>query len=160
MSFSIDQAKSFFFDRQKVLDKLDAKTRRGLSRIGAFVRRRAKSSLRYAKQTAAPGKPPYVHKGGFLKKRTSKGVTTTAAASFLRELVFFAYDPQTKSVVIGPTLGGPQTGAPHALEHGGQSRRKVGGKFRATRVRPHPFMRPALEAEAPTMAQTLKAAIR
>lgn len=130
--FGIDAAKGAFFDRAAVTDQLDPAIRKALSKFGAFVRTRAKSSLKYGKGTATSGKPPIVHRGGMTRTKANKktGKVTTTAASPLRELLFFSYDASRKSVVIGPTLGGPATGAPEKLEAGD-----------------HPFMRPALAAE-------------
>jgi len=56
-----------FFDRQAVISKVDAATRRVLSRFGAFVRQRAKSSIRKRRNPAPPGSPPSSHTG-LLKK--------------------------------------------------------------------------------------------
>ena len=59
--------KQLFFDRQAVISKVDAATRRVLSKFGAFVRRSAKSSIRKLKKPAPPGHPPSSHTG-LLKK--------------------------------------------------------------------------------------------
>jgi hypothetical protein len=87
-----------------VTDKVPPAIRSALSKFGAYTRRRDKSSLRYKPfGVSAPlGKPPYVHQGSF--KRTSKknGTVKIQAASPLRELTLFAYDPEHRSVVIGP----------------------------------------------------------
>jgi hypothetical protein len=79
-------AKGGFFDRDKVKRAVDAGTRKVLSKFGAFVRQRAKTSIRKRKGTSPPGSPPYSHVG------------------LLRRFILFAYNPQRKSVVIGPTL--------------------------------------------------------
>jgi len=47
--------KDFFFDRQVVVDKMDAESRKGLQRMGGFVRRTARSSI---KRKGAARKPP------------------------------------------------------------------------------------------------------
>lgn len=47
IGFNINQAKSNFFDRKKVVDAVDKATRNALSKLGAFIRQRAKSSLKY-----------------------------------------------------------------------------------------------------------------
>ena len=77
--------KRMFFDRQAVISKVDAATRRVLSRFGAFVRRSAKSSIRKRKKAAPPGQPPSSHTG------------------LLKKFIFFGYDADRRSVVIGPT---------------------------------------------------------
>lgn len=144
MPFDVSGFKKFFFDGKAVTDALAPAVKKALSKFGAFVRQRSKSSLKYGTGTGAPGKPPVVHASkGFTRKRTKKGVTTAQPASPLRELIFFGYDPDKMSVVIGPALGGPRTGAPAALEAGG----KAAGVPGAKPVAPHPYMRPAFEAE-------------
>jgi len=102
----VSDFKKSFFDRAAVTSKVDAATRRVLSKMGAFVRRRAKSSIRKRKKVSAPGQPPSSHVGT------------------LRNLLFFGYDSGTKTVVVGPAafertrlLGGKTT--PETLEEGG-----------------------------------------
>ncbi len=120
-----------FFDKQAVRDKVDAGTRRVLSRFGAFVRRTARSSIRPRKRIGNPGEPPSSHTG------------------LLKKFIFFGYEPRKKSVVIGPVrLSQNGRGeAPALLEHGGP--RKV-GKRRA-RYRPRPYMGPAFQKELPKL---------
>lgn len=150
MPFDVNSVKKFFLDSAAVRDALSAGERRALSKFGAFVRRRAKSSIRYKTGTSAPGKPPHAHKSErFTRESRNKklGTTTRRASSPLRELIFFSYDPNTKSVVIGPALGGPRTGAPEKLELG------KGG------VRARPYMGPAFRAELPKAPAMFKNAI-
>lgn len=144
------QAKNWFFDRKAVLDKVPAALRRALSRLGAFVRTRARSSLRYGKGTARPGRPPVAHRSaGYTRQSTSRktGQVKSQPSSPLRELIYFGYDPASESVVVGPVLGGSATGAPERLEHG-------------TGVRPHPFMGPALDAEKGRAGDLMRDMIR
>jgi len=122
-------AKQGFFDREKVKRSVDAGTRRVFSKFGAFVRQRAKTSIRKRKGTSPPGTPPYSHVG------------------LLRKFILFAYDPQRKSVVIGPTLTKEESEAPRLLEHGGDTVLEIEGKARRVRYRPRPFMGPAFEQE-------------
>ncbi len=138
------RVKTQFFTQQKVKDQLDPATRQRLTKFGAFVRRRAKSSLKYAAGEAAPGRPPHVHySGSFVVRRKVKGITQKQQASPLRELTFFSYERTTKSVVIGPAIGGSRSGAPRTIEEGGQAR--IDG--RTVHVRPRPWVRPAFELE-------------
>jgi len=148
--FDVKSVKKLFFDTAAVSSALSAGERRALSKFGAFVRRRAKSSLRYKKGSAKPGAPPNVHRSeGWARKIKNKktGTVTRRPSSPLRELLFFAYDPARKSVVIGPALGGPRTDAPRRLEEG-------------RGVKPHPFMGPAFKAELPKAPSMFKNAIR
>ena len=101
-----------FFDKKAVTNKVDAGTRRVLSKFGAFVRRTAQSSIRKRKRISKPGEPPSSHIG------------------LLKKFIFFDYNPDSRSVVIGPVrLSQNGRGeAPSLLEHGGMG--KV-GKHRA-----------------------------
>lgn len=116
-----------FFDRDAVTKSMDKATKKALSKFGAFVRRRAQSSIRTRKKISEPGSPPSGHAGN------------------LKRLIYFSYDPQQKSVVTGPTPFGVGE-APRLLEMGGVS---VFGK----RYRPRPFMKPAFDAEQPNAAK-------
>ena len=139
IGFKISRMKGLFFDSKKVLDATTRAERRVLSRFGAYVRRSARSSIRKRKRASEPGKPPSSHTG------------------LLKRFLFFAYDPNRKSVVIGPARLNEKVGdAPHALEHGGRSRVTAGRRRRrrATRtvtIAPRPFMGPAFEKEQPKL---------
>ncbi len=124
-----------FFDRKAVKDAVDRGKRKVLSKFGAFVRQRAKSSIRKRKRTSAPGEPPSSHTG------------------LLKKFIFFAYDKGKDSVVIGPERLNQKTGdAPPALEHGGRSRVTSGGRrgkrvVRTVTIRQRAYMGPAFEKE-------------
>ena len=135
-------AKGGFFDREKVKRSVDSGTRRVLSRFGAFVRQRARTSIRKRKGTSPPGSPPYSHVG------------------LLRKFILFAYDPQRKSVVIGPTLTKAGSQAPRLLEYGGEVVIEDRGKKRLARYRPRPYMRPAFEAEKSQLPALWRNSIR
>src|SRR5690242_12299768 len=79
--------RDLFFDRKAVVDATTVAERKALSRIGAFVRRRARSSLRRRKRVSRPGEPPSVH---------SKDDTANL------KNILFAYEPSHRRVVIGP----------------------------------------------------------
>ncbi len=129
-----------FFDSPKVLKAVDKTTRRVLSRFGAFVRRRARGSIRKRKKTSAPGRPP------------------TSQTGTLKRFIFFSYEPNRKSVVIGPMrLTGPDRGeAPSALEYGGTA---TVDKTKVT-IRPRPFMGPAFEKEKPKLPRMWKDSVQ
>jgi hypothetical protein len=94
--------KSLFFDRAAVINAMDAKTRRVLSRFGAFVRRRDRSSQRRRKKVSDPGSPPSAHVG------------------LIKEMTYFAWEPESKSVIVGPAfLNRPQPGVLVLIEKGG-----------------------------------------
>lgn len=105
-------AKRFtFFDERAVQNALDKGTRRALSKFGAFVRARAKSSIRKRKSVSKPGSPPSSHTGK------------------LKKHIYFGYDVQRKSVVIG-ALPFSSSRAQELLEHGGASRPNYGRRPR------------------------------
>jgi hypothetical protein len=155
---NVSQFKINFFDKKAVTDKVDATERRLLSRVGAFVRRKAKSSLKYGKGTSSPGQPPVVHRSiGFTRTKTDKhGVTKKQLLSPLRELMFFAYDSASNSVVIGPAIWNHDTGIPAALEWGGSSIAVHNGRQVTITIGARPTVTPALETEAPKAIATLK----
>lgn len=168
-------AKRFtFFDDKSVRRALDRGTRKALSKFGAYVRRRAKSSIRKRKKTSEPGQPPSSHTGK------------------LRKYIYFGYDRTRRSVVIG-ALPFSSSRAQETLEHGGRARRavktfRVGGRgplksidvphperwgrlhtpyqaARATRIynsgltaiyRPRPYMRPAFQKEMSALSTEMK----
>jgi hypothetical protein len=113
-----------------------------LSKFGAFVRQRARTSIRKRKGTSPPGQPPYSHVG------------------LLRKFILFAYDQDRKSVVIGPTLTKEESEAPRLLEHGGNTEMEVRGKARRVRYRPRTFMGPAFEAEKPKLPALWRDSVR
>lgn len=101
---NIGGIKGTFFDTKAVTDKVPPAIRAALSKFGAYTRRRDKNSLKYKPfgVSAAPGQPPFVHRGAFNRKSKVKGVEKVQAASPLRELTLFAFDPTNRSVIIGP----------------------------------------------------------
>lgn len=129
------EIKRMFFDRQAVISKVDAATRRVLSKFGAFVRRSAKSSIRKRKKAAPPGQPPSSHTG------------------LLKKFIFFGYDAARQSVVIGPTrLNQKGRGeAPPLLEYGGKATLVRRGKKKRVTYQARPYMGPAFEKEKPQL---------
>jgi len=127
--------KQLFFDREAVISKVDAATRRVLSKFGAFVQRSAKSSIRKRKRISAPGQPPSSHIG------------------LLRKFIYFGYDADRRSVVIGPArLNQKGRGeAPALLEYGGKATLVRRGKKKRATYRARPYMGPAFEKEKPQL---------
>ena len=109
--------KSMFFDRPKVQRAVDRSKRRSLSRAGAFIRQRARTSIRKRKRQSRPGQPPSSHTG------------------LLRRFILFGYDRRSDSVVVGP-VGFRRSRAPTVLEFGGrttvESRRRGGRRQNRT----------------------------
>ncbi len=152
---SVIRVKALFFDSAAVKGLVDAKTRVALSRFGSFTRRTAKGLLRYSKGSSPAGVPPKVHRTLRRTKTNRKGEVKTQSVSPLREFIFFSYDPERKSVVIGPVPLGGKAGpaALDAIEHGGTSPveiRRNGAKVTILwRVEARPFMAPAFAKELP-----------
>ena len=133
-----------FFDKKAVRDKVDAGTRRVLSKFGAFVRRSAKSSIRKRKKAAPPGQPPSSHTG------------------LLKKFIFFGYDAARQSVVIGPTrLNQKGRGeAPPLLEYGGKATLVRRGKKKRVTYQARPYMGPAFEKEKPQLPAMWRGSVR
>lgn len=151
--FAFKNLKGGFFDTDKVMKEALKVERKTLARFGAYARRTMKSSLKYKSGKSAPGAPPNVHKTrGFnkLKKDRKTGAAVKQPVSPLRELIFFALDPVTHSVVVGPVrFGGKGGKAPGLLEEGGSGTFKDGetGEIKRGVWAPRPFVRPAGETE-------------
>lgn len=79
----------FFFDRLKVENRLAAKERRAMSKVGAFVRTDARQSIKRRKSSSPPDSPPSAH---------SKDKVATL------KNILFGFDPSSHSVVVGPVL--------------------------------------------------------
>lgn len=138
IGFKIDQAKGMFFDAPKVVNAVDAATRKVLSRFGAFVRTAAKSSIRKRKKASAEGSPPSSHTG------------------LLKKFIYFGYDTAKRSVVIGPARLNKPGLATQTLEHGGPatiSQRIKPGKYKrkTVEIAARPYMNPALKQELPKL---------
>ena len=163
MRFTIKEAAGNFFDKKKVIDAVDRATLRIFKTFGRLVRKRAQASLKYGETTSAPGTPPTAHRSRDVS-RTSKstGKTRKRSVSFLREYLYFAFDPSTKSVVIGPArLNSTVTSdALPALEFGGQSVKAIRGKRQRINVQARPFMGPAAKAETPGLPAMWRDSVR
>lgn len=129
--FRIDPSRTYFTSRV-VMSALDRGSRAVLSKFGAYVRQRARTSIRRRKGISIAGMPPSSHTG------------------LLKRGIFFGYDVDRRSVVIGPVpLASRFPEAPPALEYGGVSTVKTGGLWVSKYIRKRPFMGPALRAELP-----------
>jgi len=142
MAKSIIQFKKMFFDSKEVVSATDKAARSVLSKIGAFIRREAKSSIRPGgkkHKTSLPGEPP----------RSQTGL--------LKRFIFFGYDTSTQSVVVGPAkLGGVKgKDAPHTLEYGGKAaishQLSAFSSKKYVTIAPRPYMNPALNKNLPKL---------
>jgi phage gpG-like protein len=117
-----------FFDRAKIKQKVDARTRKVLSKFGAFVRQTSRRSIRKRKRSSRPGHPPSSHIGT------------------LKRFIFFGYDEHHRSVIIGPVIAPGKKGkAPATLEYGG----RVALPKKNVKIEARPYMNPAFEKELP-----------
>lgn len=139
----LNQVRGLFFDRALVLRSTTDAERRVLSRFGAFVRQRARTSMKRREQPAPPGEPPSAHTG------------------LLRQHLYFAWDAAARSVVIGPILlNQKQAGIPPLLEYGGTAVRMRWGKPKRAVYAPRPFMRPAFAAEQSRLPALWRRSVR
>lgn len=154
---TISMRTDLFFDRAKIMKAVDDGTRRSMSKGLAFIRKRARSSIRRSKKSSVPGQPPRAH--------------STSPVASIKNIQFY-YDTATKSGICGPVkLNGYRKiktakPVPATLEFGGTVRflrgaYAGGGKARrgkpnklyvvktpfAKRILARPFMQPALEKE-------------
>lgn len=131
-----------FFKSTKVLLAVDKATRKVLSKFGSFVRTTAKQSIKKPPKKAKikvsrPGNPPFSQTG------------------MLKKFIFFGYDHNKKSVVIGPTSihGGT---APELLEYGGKTIRAYGKRREKIKktitIKARPYMGPAYDENEPKLA--------
>jgi len=136
--------KDLFFDRNTVMRRIDKDKRRNLSKFGAFVRTRARSMLNRSgndgKVVSEPGEPPRLQTG------------------LLRGTIFFAFDRDRESVIIGPNaipnLGGGAN--MEALQEGGMILIKRGWATDRKYVAARPFMEPAFEEEMSNFSKIWK----
>lgn len=162
LNVTIRGVRASFFDSTKVLTAARKGTERALAKCGAYLRREAKSSIRYATTSAAPGQPPKAHRGRMTRtSRKKDGTVTTRQVSPLKELIYFART-EAGSVVVGPadfknkaTRG---YRVPTVLEQGGTVHARTTRGVRAARYPGHPFMAPALrrvQGKFPALFQDL-----
>jgi hypothetical protein len=144
---SLSEQKQGFFDRAAVRAAVGPVMANALSMFGAAVMVRARWSIRsvQGRKPSAPGTPPRSHSG------------------LLRDFILFALDPETLTVVIGPSkLPGMIGDAPRALEYTGQSRAWRYGVPGGVPIQfaPRPYMRPAFEQVWPQFPQMVERARR
>lgn len=151
IGMTLQRVQQYFFDRQEVQDRMEAKQRRVMSRFGAFVRTRDQRSIRYRKGVSAPGQPPSAHRSlARLKTNKKTGVTKQQSVSPLREFIFFAAteDNGTPGVVVGPILlNGSKPGTLRTIEEGGEVFTKdARGRAVRRQYQARPHTKPAFDA--------------
>lgn len=133
---ALDTAKRGFFDRRSVLNAMDKVTVKVLSRFGAYTMTTARGLIRRPGKKGLPSKPG----------KPPKNVT-----GLLRDFIFFSYEKNNRSVVIGPTKLNQNTGAPAILEYGGITRRGWGRNRRSVFIAARPYMQPAFKKNQPKL---------
>jgi len=124
-------AKGMFFDRVKITNKADKQTMKALSKFGAYVRQTSRRSIRKRKASSRPGQPPSSHTG------------------ILKQFIFFGYDSNRRSVVIGPVnTSRKASNIPATLEYGGTVKISHGAaKGKTATIEARPYMGPAFDEE-------------
>jgi hypothetical protein len=125
---TVKEFKEGFFDRITVYDRSLEYTMKKLSRQGAIVMTIARRSMRRKLGPSLPGNPPNAHLG------------------LMRDLLFFAFDRSSFSVVVGPAVIAGGGVAPGLHEEGGvvQNKRPFGPRVFV--YPPRAYMKPALTA--------------
>lgn len=139
LGYRVKETKARMFSA--VLTEMDKKTERAFNHFGGYVRKVARNSMKKAgkkKTVSDPGSPPLVHTGA------------------IKNRVVYAYDANTRSVVIGPTPFPSKLGNPGArdLEEGSGNVvvKTRNGKTVIYKFRKRPFMKPAFDKGLPTAA--------
>ena len=143
MRIGITAAKRLFFDRQKVLSKVSRAERRVLTRFGAYVRQDARQRIRRRKRPSQPEESP-TNQTGLLKRH-----------------IYFLFDPDRRSVVIGPIRLSTGSDAPATLEYGGQAvvETSAGQPVRVA-IEERPYMGPAFRQELPKVPAMWRDSVR
>jgi hypothetical protein len=146
LSVGIEAAKRSFFDWKLIQRSMMKSADRVASKFGAYVRTRARSSMKRRNGSSRPGQPPHAHGPGLIKR-----------------FLFFATSGPG-NVVIGPAkLNKPAPRVLAALESGGDSLliKRVKGRKVEQRIQiaARPFMRPAFEKELPSLSKLWRNAL-
>lgn len=118
-----------FFDKAVVINAVDQKKRRAMSKIGAYIRRTGRRKTRPAKRTSQPGEAPK---------------TKTKAEPNLRTILF-ALDHDDKTLVVGSIRMRTPYSVPELMEHGGDIVDRLTGEVKHYEERK--YMGPSLEEE-------------
>ena len=167
-SFDITfNVKKMFFDRPVVQNAMERQQRVAISKSLAFIRRRARSSLRRRKKVSEPGSQPSVHtkeEEGLKKilfsynQRTGGGIVGPVKLNQVN-LMSGSSQPVTAVMEFGGVVGIQEIAYPRGEWSGGgyfpwrrrDLRRRLDPsakrRKRNAKYAPRPFMGPALEKE-------------
>ena len=156
--------KGFFFDRLRVVAAADRTTLRYMNRAGSFVRITSQRSMRKARRMKLAEMPPDMRRLWHIRREMAKrtgepmprlplagskpGEAPRVRVGLLKQHIYYAYDPSSRSVVIGP-VGFRGSRVPSVLEYGGQT---AGSTVPTVTIKPRPYMAPALAKVSPLLA--------
>lgn len=132
-------------DFQQIRRRAREGMKKSLFSAAALVRTIARRSIRRRKKISPPGGPPHDH-GGPLKRG-----------------ILFDVNKLRQTAVIGPTkISSKQGDATSDLEFGGERTVLVGKKKkrRRLRVKPRPYMGPALKKAEPRLVKFWRGSLR
>jgi hypothetical protein len=156
-----------FFDRPKVIAAIDEASRESLAKAGGAIRVTARNSMKPTPiRRRADREQKAKAAGRQLRPQTARAKARMLASAhappgspprynigLLRDLLFFSWDPGTRSLVIGP-VGFSRSKVPEVLEQGGSimvsvATRKVQGQplkrvRKQVQIAARPYMSPAL----------------
>lgn len=131
LTLDLKAVKQGILDQQRITDAAEKASVKALAKFGAFVRTRARTSIRKRKKVSDAGKLPSSHTG------------------LIRDHILFLVEARERNVIIGPMkLNGTKSPtALRALEHGGPTLIMDHGKPRSVTIAARPFMQPAFAIE-------------
>jgi hypothetical protein len=117
--------KRWFFNREVVLRAMDRVTREALAKAGAQVRMIARRSMRYVTSLSVRARELAEGKRKRLGKATTPSPPGTPPRAvrphpWIRQFLFYAYDPRAGSVVVGPVGFQTRVNVPALHEYGGR----------------------------------------
>ena len=117
--------KNWFFDRERVRGMLRITTRQALSKAGALVRTIARRSMRYVTSLAEQERQIAAGERKRLSGQPAPSAPGTPPRAvrphpWIRQHLYYAYDPGRGSVVIGPVRLFSQVNVPALHEFGGR----------------------------------------
>lgn len=162
--------RNYFFDRQRISNRVTRRKQNALKRGGAMVMTIARRSIKRPRRLMLSEMTPHQQKK-YTRTRDSHGRFLTGPQAqvrarpfvsaapgkppfshtrFLPRFILFGWDGTAEQIVVGPMQ--TKTGTAHLLEHGGTAHLQ-GYKRRLWRMRfrGNPFMQPALEKAAPKL---------
>lgn len=157
LEFTAKEAKSFFFvdikGRERIFAGVDRARANVLKQSGAIVRTIARRSIKPARRRRLSELDPISLKtykiaeqkaidGGYKVPKlpfahSLPGEPPRSVTGYLKQFLYFAYDSNSKSVVIGPAKLNKAGNVPSVLEYGGISGKSV--------IKARPYMAPAEE---------------